>query len=103
MTMWNAIYRAAFAEEEDIECIVFGRCENNPIPDEFIGIPLSVEAAKPFLSREWNSGYGCADDCLPTFAYTKSWIIFFVEYDRSTHEAVLPRNPIKGQESWLVN
>lgn len=53
---------------------------------------MSWDAARPYLSYDFNSGYGGAD-CHPVYAWTETKIIAIHEYDGSTCAISLPRNP----------
>ena len=53
---------------------------------------LSWEEAKPWLSYEFNSGYG-APGCNSIYAWTENWVLFVSQYDGATQLERIPRNP----------
>ena len=87
------------AGDETIECVIVGDHDNDYWKDEkFNGVmtntPISWEEARPFLSYEYDNGFGGAD-CHPVFAYTPTKIITITEYDGATGPSWYPRHPIK--------
>jgi len=101
------------AGAEPIEAVVIGPHDADTFrgPDHtpFNAAPInqviSWDRAKPFLSYEYDSGFGGAD-CHPVFAWTPTKVITIIEYDGATGPAWFPRNPtaiqpgFDGVEAW---
>jgi len=87
------------ANGEEIESVIVGNhdrefySESEPFNGVTVNLPISWEEAKPFLSYEYDNGFGRAN-CHPVIACTKSRIITVTEYDGATGPAWFPRNPI---------
>ena len=91
----------AQAEGESIEGVVIGEMGWGDYGYE--GVPnyeacpknvvLSWDTAQPWLSYEFDSGYG-APGCQAITAWTKSWVIGISQYHGSTGSFRLPRNPV---------
>lgn len=89
------------ANGEAIEAVVIGTHYRDifkepgekPFNEAPLNTLLTWEEAKPFLSYEFDNGFGGAD-CHPVYAWTKTRIIVISEYDGATGEATFPRNPI---------
>jgi len=56
------------------------------------GKVLLWREAKPLLDYDFSSGYG-APGCNAIYVWTKSWVMFVVQYDGSTRLKRIPRNP----------
>ncbi|HMN10940.1 MAG TPA: hypothetical protein PKD55_01295 [Bellilinea sp.] len=89
------------SNNEPIEAVIIGEMGwsnfNEPpgLPGDYkdkIGIPMSFEEAIPYITYEFDSGYG-APGCTAMVAYTTSWIVSVVQYDGSTAPIKIPRNP----------
>ena len=89
------------ADNEPIEAVVlgekgdlwYGKEEDEGEEKAPLGKVLSLSEAMPFIQYEFDNGYG-APECHAITAYTKSWVIFVVQYDGSTAPYRVPRNPI---------
>lgn len=86
---------------EDIEAVVIGRHDRDrwgavgtsAFNGATINKVVSWDEAKPFLSYEFDSGYGSAG-CHPVYVWTPTRIFFVGEYDGSTSLSWVPRHPI---------
>lgn len=100
-----------FAGDENIEAVVVGKhysdhdWNDEPFNQVPIGVVMSWDEAKPFLTYEFDSGYNGAD-CHPVYVWTKTKIIMIHEYDGAVWPATVPRNPMDivpefgGSASW---
>lgn len=87
-------------EGEVIEAIVFEdpkdiySMESYSIPKENIGVPISLEQARPYL-KGWTvyGSYGC-EEVIPFYVWTNFRVLFIGSYDGSTWLTGVPRNPI---------
>lgn len=92
------------ADGEPIEAVIIGPhdddtfrgLDHTPFNAAPINQIISWEQAKPFLSYEYDNGFGGAD-CHPVFAWTPTKIITITEYDGATGPAWFPRNPTNIQ------
>lgn len=84
------------AEGEPVEAVVIGVGPGPKYIPNFNEQPkcvvLSWEQALPFISYEFDSGYG-APGCNRIYAWTASWVIFVSQHDGSTSPKRIPRNP----------
>lgn len=88
---------------DDIECIVvvgemwalIPEELENPIPEEWYGLPLQLATLRPYLeSTDWSifSGYGGADS-YDLQIFTKNRVYYCHEYDGSVCLKSVPRHP----------
>ena len=85
------------ADGEPVEAIVLGEIEwaKEKVPNYDAmpkGTVLSLEEALPYLQNEFNDDFG-VPKCQAITVWTKSWVIFVVQYDGSTSPHRVPRNP----------
>ena len=59
------------------------------------GKVLSLEEAIPYISYEFDDGFGIPE-CSAIVAYTKTWIISVSQYEGSTSPFRIARNPYDG-------
>lgn len=59
------------------------------------GEVMTWKEAEPLLDYEYDGGYG-SPDCHSIYAWTKTKVIFVVQYDGATNLTFVPRNPISG-------
>jgi len=70
------------------------------------GIVLSWDEAEKWLNYEFEAGLG-STECIPIWAWTKSWVIAIGDYDGATWPYRIPRHPadmmptMEGGETWL--
>jgi len=85
---------------EEVESVVIGemgwgdyRKELVPLyNDQLKGKLLSWEEAEKWLNYEYDSGYG-APSCNAIYVWTKTRVLFVVQYEGSTWIEEVPRNP----------
>ncbi len=83
------------AGDEEILSVVIGQnkdflyvYDDEPHParwisEEFIGVPLSWDVARPLLNYNYDDGYG-GQDCHNVYVYTPTEVIGVHEYDGAT-------------------
>jgi hypothetical protein len=86
------------AGDEPIEAAVIGEHDSDyPGRPPFNGAPIGKvipwAEAKPFLSYDYDNGYGGAD-CHPVYAWTPTRVLMIYEYDGATVPVWIPRNPV---------
>jgi len=91
------------ADGEPVEAVVIGEMGGGGSGSENVsgyaeqprGQVLSWEQAIPWISYEFDDGYG-APGCNAIWAWTPSWTIGISNYDGSTSPFRIPRNPTPG-------
>lgn len=89
------------ADGEPVEGVVLGEMgwgdhnsENVPnYQEQPRGVVLTWEQALPWISYEFNDGFG-SPKCNAVTAWTASWVIGVSTYDGSTSPFCLARNPV---------
>lgn len=89
------------ADGESIECVVIGEMgwgeyNHERVPryeEQPRGQVMSWEQAKQYLDYSYDTGFG-ASECNAIYAWTKTKVMFVVEYDGSTRVESVPRNPV---------
>ena len=65
-------------------------------PAPFMGKLLSWEEARPFLDGDFDAYYCCSFPCYTIYAWTKTKVMFMVEYEMGCELCVVPRNPVSS-------
>lgn len=84
--------------QEVIEAIVVysDTWDDSPInersPDARYGVAVGWDEAKPWLSYDFDRGYG-GQDCHNVHIWTATRVFYVEEYDGATGLASVPRNP----------
>ena len=92
---------AELKDGEEIEAVVFADINDNycmedyHLPREYIGRPLTLREATPYLyGWEISGGYG-GEEVIPLYIWTNKRVLLIGCYDGSTWLDGVPRNPIK--------
>jgi hypothetical protein len=93
----------SIAGGETIESVVIGEMGWHDYGKEFVpqydecpkGELLTWEQAEPFLSYDFDSGYG-APGCQAVYVWTATKVMYVVQYDGSTNMNYVPRHPTPG-------
>lgn len=68
-------------------------------PREFFERVQLWADARPWLDREYDTGFGGAD-CWPLYLWTPTRVVFVHEYDGATGVVSVPRNPVPGRPGY---
>jgi hypothetical protein len=93
------------ADAEPVEAVVLGKMgsgtdyRSDEVPgynEQLRNKVVTWSEAEPFLRYEFDDGFGLPR-CQCITAWTKSWVIFIVQYDGATSPTRVPRNPVEHE------